>query len=65
MSFICEKCFVPQPNRSKPKRLVTQRRAATDVSGWQIAREINVCVECDPDRPAEADAPAEETERFE
>ncbi len=60
MSFTCEKCGQAQRPRSKPVRVVVERRAKTyprveigdeiidsGGSGWEIAREIIICRGCD------------------
>lgn len=46
MSFRCEKCDEPQPNRTKPVKLVTAWRTIEDRAGKQIAREKMFCGTC-------------------
>jgi hypothetical protein len=60
MSFRCEECNIVQPDRTKPKRVVTKIRnkvysirknSAEEVidrggKGWEVLQEKDVCDKC-------------------
>ncbi|MDY6866629.1 MAG: hypothetical protein SVT56_01805 [Chloroflexota bacterium] len=62
MSFICELCGNPQPNRTQPVRIVTESRERIypevrdekdpsivlieESQGWEIVKEVDACKEC-------------------
>lgn len=60
MSFICEECEQVQYSRSKPVKVVVERRDKryprveigdetidSGGSGWEVVREIIICRRCD------------------
>ncbi|HSX42381.1 MAG TPA: hypothetical protein VLE93_03470 [Candidatus Saccharimonadales bacterium] len=50
MSYICQHCGQPQPNGTKPTKVIIDRQPIfhppSHKKGWQIVKEENWCANC-------------------